>query len=98
MPNTSKPRLRGRLSRDEYCQNKRKGCGGWGLELELLASACLESVCSCVVMKSDGVLGANGNKWEAHSGATAPGQFCAFDTAQGRAVRDFYTDFANEVV
>ena len=26
------------------------------------------------------------------------GQFCAFDTAQGRAVRDFYTDFANEVV
>ena len=48
--------------------------------------------------ESDGVLGANGNKWEAHSGATAPGQFCAFDTAQGRAVRDFYTDFANEVV
>ena len=38
MPNTSKPRLRGRLSRDEYCQNKRKGCGGWGLELELLVS------------------------------------------------------------
>ena len=26
------------------------------------------------------------------------GQFCAFDSAQGRAVRDFYTDFANEVV
>jgi hypothetical protein len=48
--------------------------------------------------ESDGVLGANGNKWEAHSGATAPGQFCAFDTAQGRAVRDFYTDFATEVV
>ena len=43
-------------------------------------------------------MGANGNKWEAHAGATAPGQFCAFDTAQGRAVRIFYTDFANEVV
>ena len=45
------------------------------------------------------MLGANGNKsikWEAHSGATAPGQFCAFDTAQGRAVRDFYTDFAGD--
>ena len=41
---------------------------------------------------------ANGNKWEAHAGATAPGQFCAFDTAQGRAVRNFYTDFTNEVV
>ena len=48
--------------------------------------------------ESDSVLGANGNKWEAHSGATAPGQFCAFDSAQGRAVRNFYTDFANEVV
>ena len=48
--------------------------------------------------ESDSVLGANGNKWEAHSGATTPGQFCAFDSAQGRAVRNFYTDFANEVV
>ena len=48
--------------------------------------------------ESDSVLGANGNKWQAHAGATVPGQFCAFDTAQGRAVRDFYTDFANEVV
>ena len=46
---------------------------------------------------SDSVLGVNGNKWEAHAGATAPGQLCAFDTAQGRAVRNFYTDFANEV-
>ena len=50
------------------------------------------------LIESDSVLGANGNKWEAHAGATAPGQFCAFDTAQGRAVRNFYTDFANEVV
>ena len=50
------------------------------------------------LIESDSVLGANGNKWEAHSGATAPGQFCAFDSAQGRAVRNFYTDFANEVV
>ena len=49
------------------------------------------------LIESDSVLGANGNKWEAHAGATAPGQFCAFDTAQGRAVRNFYTDFANEV-
>ena len=48
--------------------------------------------------ESDSVLGANGNKWQAHAGATAPGQFCAFDSAQGRAVRNFYTDFANEVV
>ena len=50
------------------------------------------------LIESDSVLGANGNKWEAHAGATAPGQFCAFDSAQGRAVRNFYTDFANEVV
>jgi len=49
------------------------------------------------LIESDSVLGVNGNKWEAHAGATAPGQFCAFDTAQGRAVRNFYTDFANEV-
>ena len=50
------------------------------------------------LIESDGVLGANGNKWQAHAGATAPGQFCAFDSAQGRAVRNFYTDFANEAV
>ena len=49
------------------------------------------------LIESDSVLGVNGNKWEAHAGATAPGQFCAFDTAQGRAVRNFYNDFANEV-
>ena len=50
------------------------------------------------LIESDSVLGTNGNKWEAHAGATAPGQFCAFDSAQGRAVRNFYTDFTNEVV
>ena len=50
------------------------------------------------LIESDSVLGTNGNKWEAHSGATAPEQFCAFDSAHGRAVRNFYTDFANEVV
>ena len=47
--------------------------------------------CTCM-------LGTNGNKWEAHAGATAPGQFCAFDSAQGRAVRNLYTDFTNEIV
>ena len=50
------------------------------------------------LIESDSVLGTNGNKWDAHSGATAPGQFCSFDSAQGRAVRNFYTDFTNEVV
>eukprot|EP01043_Picozoa_sp_COSAG02_P049952 COSAG02_NODE_5074_length_4664_cov_17.061117_1_plen_95_part_00 len=50
------------------------------------------------LIESDSVLGANSNKWEAHAGATAPGQFCAFDSSQGRAVRNFYTDFANEVI
>ena len=47
--------------------------------------------------ESDGVLGANGNKWEAHSGATAPGSSARLTPRRG-AVRDFYTDFANEVV
>ena len=50
------------------------------------------------LIESDSVLGANGNKWQAHAGATASGQFCTFDSAQGRAVRNFYTDFTNEVV
>ena len=27
----------------------------------------------------DGVLGRSGNKWEAHSGSTRPGEFCGFD-------------------
>ena len=39
------------------------------------------------LIESDSVLGVNGNKWEAHAGATTPGQFCAFDSAQRRAVR-----------
>ena len=50
------------------------------------------------LIESDSVLGTNGNKWEAHARATASAHFCAFDSAQGRAVRNFYTDFANELV
>ena len=38
------------------------------------------------------------NKWEVHDGAVRAGEFCAFDSAYGRAVQSLYTDFCNEVV
>ena len=46
----------------------------------------------------DGVLGRSGNKWEAHSGSTRPGEFCDFDGAQGRAMRALFADYSNELV
>jgi hypothetical protein len=45
----------------------------------------------------DGVLGRSGNKWEAHSGSTRPGEFCDFDGAQGRAMRALFLDYCNEL-
>ncbi len=49
--------------------------------------------------QSDGVLGTHGNnKWEIHDGAVRAGEFCAFDSAYGRAVQSLYTDLCNEVV
>jgi hypothetical protein len=46
----------------------------------------------------DGVLGRSGNKWEAHSGSTRPGEFCEFDGTQGRAMRALFADYSNELV
>ena len=46
----------------------------------------------------DGVLGRSGNKWEAHSGSTRPGEFCDFDGTQGRAMRALFADYCNELV
>ena len=51
------------------------------------------------LIQSDGILGTHGNnKWEVHDGAVRAGEFCAFDSAYGRAVQSLYTDFCNEVV
>ena len=41
--------------------------------------------------------GRSGNKWEAHSGSTRPGEFCDFDGAQGRAMRALFLDYCNEL-
>jgi hypothetical protein len=46
----------------------------------------------------DGVLGRSGNKWEAHSGSTRPGEFCDFDGTQGRAMRALFADYSNELM
>ena len=46
----------------------------------------------------DGVLGHSGDKWEAHSGSTRPGEFCDFDGTQGRAMRALFLDYCNELV
>ena len=46
----------------------------------------------------DGVLGRGGDKWEAHSGSTRPGEFCDFDGTQGRAMRALFAEYSNELV
>ena len=51
-----------------------------------------------VAPRAAGVLGRSGNKWEAHSGSTRPGEFCDFDGAQGRAMRALFLDYCNELV